>query len=170
VLKRKFALQHLSCCSPRPAIARLLKMDDCMAMTHRYELEVRKLVTPEPVGYEGRRRGVAAVRQRGKRQDQYLDLAADDIVLDGWGLPFRMDTEGAGYGPATPVTTSSASRRRAASASKRRRFFPISDAAKAKIIVARTERTKCDDEGLELLYPDIDTHYAVIERFKAARV
>jgi hypothetical protein len=46
---------------------------------------------------------------------------------------------------------------------------PVSDAAKAKIIVARAERTTCNDDGLELLYPDIDTHHAVIERFKTAR-
>jgi hypothetical protein len=52
---------------------------------------------------------------------------------------------------------------------KTRAVFPVSDAAKAKIIVARTERTKCDDDGLELLYPDIETHHAVIERFTAAR-
>jgi hypothetical protein len=36
--------------------------------------------------------------------------------------------------------------------------------------VARTERTKCNDDGLELLYPDIPTHHTVIARFKAARV
>jgi hypothetical protein len=29
--------------------------------------------------------------------------------------------------------------------------------------------TKCNDDGLELLYPDIETHHAVIERFKAGR-
>jgi hypothetical protein len=45
----------------------------------------------------------------------------------------------------------------------------VSDAGKAKIIVARAERTKCHDDGLELLYPDIETDHAVIERFKAAR-
>ena len=37
----------------------LLKIDDCMAMTHRYELEVRSVLEPEAVGYEGRRQRVA---------------------------------------------------------------------------------------------------------------
>src|SRR5947209_10398325 len=74
----------------------LLKIDDCMAMTHRYEFEVRSVPEPEAVGYEGRRQRVAVVRQRGKRKEQYLDLAADDILLDGWGLPFKTDTEGDG--------------------------------------------------------------------------
>jgi hypothetical protein len=32
--------------------------------------------------YAGSRRRVAAVRQRGRRREQYLNLAADDIVLD----------------------------------------------------------------------------------------
>ena len=60
----------------------LLKIDDVMAMTHRYELEVRQALEPQPVGYEGRRQRVAVVRQRGKRKEQYLDLAADDILID----------------------------------------------------------------------------------------
>jgi hypothetical protein len=55
-------------------------------MTHRYELEVRRVLTPHAVGYEGRRQRVAVVRQCGKRKEQFLDLAADDILLDGWGL------------------------------------------------------------------------------------
>ena len=57
-----------------------------VAMTHRYELEVRRVLTPHAVGYEGRRQRVAVVRQCGKRKEQFLDLAADDILLDGWGL------------------------------------------------------------------------------------
>jgi hypothetical protein len=79
-------------------------------MTHRCELEVREVLTPEAVGYEGRRQRVAVVRQRGKRKDHYLDLAADDILLDGWGLPFEADTE-AGIKPTTIITASSSSPR-----------------------------------------------------------
>jgi hypothetical protein len=55
----------------------LLKIDDVMALTHRYELEIRRVLEPQPVGYEGRKQRVAEVRQRGKRKEQYLDLAAD---------------------------------------------------------------------------------------------
>ncbi len=74
----------------------LLRIDDCLAMTHRYELEVRSLYGPERVGYQGRKERLAVVRQRGKRKDQFLDLEDDDIVLDGWGLPFITDTESSG--------------------------------------------------------------------------
>src|SRR5438105_4447212 len=62
----------------------LLKIDDMMALCHRYELEVREVLEPARVGYEGRKQRVATVRQKGKRKEFYLDLAADDIVLDGW--------------------------------------------------------------------------------------
>ena len=44
--------------------------------------------------------------------------------------------------------------------------MPVSDAAKAKVIVNREPRTRCDDEGLELLYPDIATGHAVINRMR----
>jgi hypothetical protein len=37
----------------------LLKIDECLAMTHRYELEVRTVLDPQAVGYEGRRQRVA---------------------------------------------------------------------------------------------------------------
>ena len=44
--------------------------------------------------------------------------------------------------------------------------MPVSDSAKAKLIVARAERTRCDDSEVALLYPEIDTHHAVINRLK----
>jgi hypothetical protein len=147
----------------------LLKIDGCMAMTHRYELEVRRLLTPEKVGYEGRQQRVAVVRQRAKRKDQYLDLAADDILLDGWGLPFKADTEGDGIMAGNACYNLVGDPEAIRQCIETQAVIPISEAAKAKIIVARTERTKCNDDGLELLYPDIESHHAVIERFKVAR-
>jgi hypothetical protein len=139
-------------------------------MTHPYELDVRRVLTPEPVGYEGQRQRVGVVRQRGKRRVQYLDLGVDDILLDGWGLPFKADTEGggimAGYACYNLIGESEAIRQWI----ETKAVVSVNDAAKAKIIVARAERTKCNDEGLEMLYPDIETHHAVIARFKEARV
>ena len=52
----------------------LLKIDEMLAMTHRYEMEICQVLTPQPVGYEGRKTRVAVIRQRGKRQELYLDL------------------------------------------------------------------------------------------------
>src|SRR5215471_15685952 len=128
----------------------LLKIDDCMAMTHRYELEVRTVLEAQPVGYEGRKQRVAVVRQRGKRKEQYLDLAADDIVLDGWGLPFRTDTEGGGIWAGNACYNLVGEPEAIRRCIETQAVFPVSDAAKAKVIVARMERTKCNDDGLEL--------------------
>ena len=144
----------------------LLKIDDVMAMSHRYELEVRQTLTPENVGYQGRERRVAIVRQRGKRKEQYLDLKADAILLDGWDLPFRTDTEGgtiwAGNACYNLVGDPEAIRQ----AIETRAVFPVTEDAKAKIIVSRGPRTKCDDSETELLYPEIETHHAVVNRLK----
>src|SRR5262245_47273533 len=57
---------------------------------------VQRAHPPVQRAYEGRKQRVAIVRQRGKRKDIYLDLARDDIVLDGWNQPFRTDTECSG--------------------------------------------------------------------------
>src|SRR5262249_51770119 len=54
----------------------LLKIDDALGMSHRYELEIRQTLDPQPVGYEGRKTRLAIVRQRRKRKEFYLDLAA----------------------------------------------------------------------------------------------
>jgi hypothetical protein len=132
-------------------------------------LEARRVLAPEAVGYEGRRQRVAVVRQRGKRKDQYLDLA-DDILLDGWGLPFKADTEGGGVMAGNACYNLIGEPEAIRECMETKAVVPVSDPAKAKIIVARAERTKCNDEGLERLYPDIDTHHAVIARFKEARV
>jgi hypothetical protein len=144
----------------------LFKIDDMMAMTHRYELEVRAVLEPQAVGYEGRKTRLAVVRQRGKRKDQYLDLAGDDIVLDGWKLPFRADTEGSGVFSGNACYNLVGDPKAIRQCIEHRAALPVSDQAKAKIIVARMERTTCSDDGLALLYPDIETHHAVVNRMK----
>jgi hypothetical protein len=144
----------------------LLTIDDCLAMTRRHELEVRQVLTPQPVGYAGRKRRVAVVRQRGKRKDVYLDLAADDILLDGWDQPFRTDTEGNGVMAGNACYNLVGDPEVIRWCLEAKAVAPVSDSAKAKVIVARAERTKCDEASLELLYPDIDTRHAVVTRMK----
>jgi hypothetical protein len=146
----------------------LLKIDDMLAMTHRYELEVRQVLTPQPVGYQGRQQRVAVVRQRGKRKDQYLDLAADDILLDGWGLPFKTDTEGNGVMSGNACYNLVGDPATVRQCVESRAVVPLSDGAKAKIIVAPAERTTCSDDGLTLLFPEIEIHHAVVNRLKGA--
>jgi hypothetical protein len=144
----------------------LLKIDDALAMTHRYEMEVRSVAEPQGVGYQGRLKRVAEVRQRGRRKDFYLDLAADDILLDGWNLPFRTDTEGNGIMAGNACYNLVGDPETVRQCVETKAVFPVSEGAKAKIIVARAERTKCNDDGQELLYPEIGTHHAVVNRLK----
>jgi hypothetical protein len=49
-----------------------------------------------------------------------------------------------------------------------RAVAPVSDSARARTIVARGRRTKCNDDGLCLLYLEIGTHQAIINRLKGA--
>ena len=147
----------------------LLRIDDCMALTHRFELEVRQTVDPQAVGYQGSKTRLAVVRQRGKRKESYLDLAADDILLDGWALPFKTDTEGGGVMSGNACYNLIGEPETIRACLESRAVFAFSDSAKAKVIVTRAERTTCGDDGLALLYPEIDTHHAVVNRMKAAR-
>jgi len=135
-------------------------------MTHRYELEVRRLVTPEAVGWDKSKTRLAVVRQRGKRKEFYLDLGADDILLSGWSWPFRADTEAGGVMAGNACFNLVGDPHLIRELIETRAAVPVSDAAKAKVIVSREPRTRCDDEGLELLYPEIATGHAVINRMR----
>ena len=138
----------------------LLKIDDCLAMTHRYELEIRSVLDPQAVGYEGRRQRVAVVRQRGKRKDFYLDLASEDILLDGWGLPFKTDTEAGGVMAGNACYNLIGEPEAIRQCIESRAVVAVTDYAKAKIIVGRTERTKCNDDGF--------TQETIADRLKKA--
>jgi hypothetical protein len=137
-----------------------------MALTHRFELEVRSTVEPQAVGYQGSKTRLAVVRQRGKRKHFYLDVAADDILLNGWGLPFRTDTEGSGVFAGNACYNLVGDPEAIRQCIESRAVVPVTDEAKAKIIVARAERTTCGDDGLQLLYPDVETGHAVVNRMK----
>jgi hypothetical protein len=144
----------------------LLKIDECLARTHRHELEIRKALEPEAVGYGKRNTRLAVIRQHGKRKEFFLDVAADDILLDGWNLPFRTDTEcnrvWAGNACYNLVGDAEAIRQ----VIETKALIPVTESAKAKIIVSTGPRTKCTDEGTALLYPEIETHHAVVNRMK----
>jgi hypothetical protein len=144
----------------------LLKIDEALAMTHRYELEVRQVLDPERVGYQRREMRLAIIRQRGKRKTFYLDLRADDILLDGWALPFKTDTEGNGVFAGNACYNLIGDPDVIRECIEMKALLPVTNDAKAKVIVSRTERTTCGDEGQALLYPDIDTHHAVVNRLK----
>jgi hypothetical protein len=147
----------------------LLTISDGMALTQRHELEVRAVTDPQAVGYQGRKTRVAVVRQRGRRKDVYLDVGADDILLDGWHVPFRTDMEAGGVFSGNACYNLVGDPDVIRQYVEGRAVLPVSDAARAKILVARGRRTTCDDAGLELLYPEIETHHAVVNRVKAAR-
>jgi hypothetical protein len=129
----------------------LLKIDPMLAWTHRYEVEVRQVLEPHTVEHHESR--------------QRLALAHDDIVLDGWDLPLRADSECArvihGNACYNLVGDPAVIRH----CLETRATLPVSNDAKAKIIVAREPITALEGEG-QLLYPEIDTHHAVINEMK----
>jgi hypothetical protein len=145
----------------------LLKIDDLLAMCHRFELEVRSVVNPpQPIGHEPGKMRVATVRQRGKRNDFFLALESDDILLDGWDQPFLADTEGNGVFEGNACYNFVGDADAIRTAIETTAVVPVSDAAKAKIIIWAVQATTCDASGGKLLYPDIETHHAVINRMK----
>jgi hypothetical protein len=145
----------------------LLRIDDMMALSHRYELEIRQVIDPpQAVGYQERERRVAAVRQRGKRKEFYLDLDGDEILLSGWDAPFKTDTECSSVFSGNACYNLVGDPDAIRTWIETKAVLPVGDRIKGKIFVCRHPRTKCGDSELELLYPDIDVRHAVVERFK----
>jgi|SRR6516165_9551457 hypothetical protein len=146
-----------------------VKIDELMAMTHRYELEVIKPLTPERRGYANRETRVAIIRQRGKRKQYYLDLRDDSLLFDGWGAPFKADTEcnGVMHGNACYNLVGEAGAIR--DWVENRALWPVQDETKAKILVCQQSGEFNYNPPQQLLYPDIETGHAVICRMKEAQ-
>jgi hypothetical protein len=144
----------------------LFRIDDMLAWTHRFELEVRRVILAYT---EGDKRRVAAVRQKGRRKEFCLDLAHDDILLDGWGPGFRTDGEAGGAFNGNACYNFVGDPDVIRQAIETTAVYPVSADAKAKILVTREPRTTIDNSDTIILYPDIETHHAVINRMKMAR-
>lgn len=154
----------------------LLRIDDMMAMCHRYEFTVTKSLEVmegfERVGYEKRNVRVATVKQRGKRKEAYLDIKPGDILLHGWDLPFKTDTECVRDGSGS-IMSGNACYNLIGIPSiikgliENQAAYPVENSAKACILVSSAPKTRCDDTEAELLYPEIESHHAVIDRIKA---
>jgi hypothetical protein len=143
----------------------LFKMDNMMALTHRYELEVREPIDPKIVGYDHRCR-VGVVRQKGKRKDQYLDLAHDDILLNGWNLPVKCDGECLRTFHGNACYNLVGDMDEVKRCLVERSLRPLSDEIKGKVIVYKPDGSNASSG--ELAWPEIDTRHAVIERMKEA--
>jgi hypothetical protein len=145
----------------------LVTIDEMLALSHRHELEVRSIIDPpDLVGYHKLPR-VATVRQRGKRKEQYLDLRPDVIVLDGWDLPIRVDTEGGGVFSGNACFNFVGDPDVIRKTLETRAIIPLTDDAKAKVLVWPPNRATCGDDGAVVLFPDIETHHAVVNRLKS---
>jgi hypothetical protein len=87
--------------------------------------------------------------------------------LDGWDVPFRTDTEGKGVMAGNACYNLVGEPEAIRQYIEGQAAWPVTHTAKTKIIVCRTDRTKCNDDGRKLLYPEIQTHHAVVNRMKA---
>src|SRR5262249_3236659 len=105
------------------------------------------------------------VLQRGKRKDMYLDLEQDAILLDGWDLPLKADTECGGVFAGNACFNLIGDPEAIRSLIETRAVLPVRAEAKGKILVSPQPQTGLSDEA-KLLHPEIETHHAVVNRLK----
>src|SRR5262249_39864589 len=85
---------------------------------------------------------------------------------DGWDVPFKADSECSGVWIGHACYNLFGEPEAILQCIETNALFAVSDDVKAKILVSRQPRTACNDDGIELLYPDVDTHHALINRMK----
>jgi hypothetical protein len=95
-----------------------------------------------------------------------VDVAPYDLVLDGWELPFRTDTESGGVMAGDACYNLIGEPASIREWIEGRALVPVTADAKAKILVTREPRTTCSYDGQDLLYPEIETHHAVVNRLR----
>ena len=135
-----------------------------MAITSKYELEIIEPLIPTRQGYNNEEERLAVAKQRGKRKTIYFDTSPGrglDIVLNGWDLPLKVDSEtgmfrgNACFNLVGDHFTIKELIENAA--------IPVTDEQKAKIIIVDK------DNNETILYPEIGTSHAVINRLKGIK-
>lgn len=76
----------------------VFRVDNIMGLTHRYELMVKEVQCPmvDVACYDCVKQFAGIVCQRNKRKTHKLYVGPEDIVLNGWDVPFLVDAEAGG--------------------------------------------------------------------------
>lgn len=140
----------------------VIYIDTMLAMTHRNEITVTATLSePVDLGYNNETRRYGTCKRRGKRKEFYLQAEREcSIFLRGWDLPLTVDTDGHGgimrgnacfnfVGDEDKIRTTLALCA----------VVAITDEQRASLVL-------CTGESERLLYPEIRTPHAVVNRMK----
>lgn len=157
--------------APRQRIT-IISISEWMAHTMKQEVEV-VTVLDSPVARSSYVNGptvahrVGTMKPRGKRKEFYLDIGIENLVLDGWDLPIQTDAEVKGGS----FSGNACFNLGGIPIEGLRNYIensnlngPTSEDIKAKCIYVRPTDNVCDDG--ELMWPEIETRHAVIDRMK----
>ena len=146
----------------------MIGIDSMMAMCHRKEITVKGVLDePKQVGYQQQTTRYGVYAQRKKRKKFYLDSRPSSMIfLNGWDLPIRVDTDlrvGIMRGNACFNLIGDPETLKALLDGS---IIPVTDQQKAQVVLCGLDRTCGDDSADTLLYPEIQTGHAVINRMK----
>ena len=143
-------------------------IDHMVAWTHRQQIEIRSVSEPcDVIDYSGETKTrLGTFKLPRKQKEFYFDLAADVLVFDGWDVPFKPDTAGSGMISGNACYNLVGDPAVIRQWIETRQLNPkVGDEARAKILVWPEKRDNVNAEGT-LLYPEIRTSHAVINRLK----
>ena len=144
----------------------IITIDDALGLTHRIEIEIRDVQPPQPTGYQNEKTRLGICRMRGKRKDFAFAIARDTLVFEGWDIPFRVDTDGGGMFSGNACYNLVGDPAVIREWIETRQMNPgVGAEARAKILAWPAKRENINVEPT-MLYPEIDTSHAVINRLK----
>jgi hypothetical protein len=159
----------------------IFAISEGMAHTVKSEVTIVDRTAPEfRPDYVAAMRGkhrLGTYKQRGKRKLYYLDLRHDVLIFDGWDLPFKTDGEipSDGISFSGNACYNLAGDREVIRDWIENRLLSgeASDEVKAKIVIVEVDgrgwRAKGHADRESLLYPDVESRSAVVNRLQETR-
>lgn len=134
----------------------VISISSFMAHTMRQEIEIT-----------GTQDEKVTFKLRGKRKEFYFQPEHDNIILNGWDLPIKVDSDSSAGFAGNACYNLVAESPEALKAILAESLLPLDDTTKAKIFFISNEQFKNRDiHNGALLHPDIETSHAVINRYK----
>lgn len=164
----------------------LITISEALAHTVKREIRILSLLDPPEfrphyVGATHGRQRVGTFSERGKRTTYYLDIRPSDLVFDGWDIPILIDSEiqrPESHGMSVTMFSGNACFNLWAETDdvlkqwiETRNIndkFSARDRASIIVVPGPGQPFSPQKEG-RLLYPEIETNHAVINRIKQSR-
>lgn len=134
----------------------VISINEMLCSTQRNEIEIT-----------GDFNGRTGYKHRGKRKEFYLKLKSETLLFRGWDLPIKADTDSSAGFAGNACYNLVANSPEELKTFLHTSLIDLTQDMKAKVFyISMTDFKAGKIHNGQLLYPEIETHHAVINRHK----